>query len=115
DNRLSRPHRCACVGGGAHGQLPGGEGAHGQGKLRKGSRAGQQRKEGRQEVRGEEGETKEVTLATAFFEPGDRRTIPARDPFPTLAFLFPTSFPLLFRHLQAESFCVELSYFSKIA
>jgi hypothetical protein len=47
-----------------------GEGAHRQGKLRrnagegaaglsKGSRAGQQRKQGRQEVRGEEGETKE--------------------------------------------------------
>ena len=28
----------------------------------------EQRKEGRQEVRGEEGETKEVTLATAFSE-----------------------------------------------
>ena len=63
------------VRGGAHGQLPGGEGARGQGKLRtpkffaskEGSRAGQQRKEGRQEVRGEEGETKEVTLATAFW------------------------------------------------
>jgi len=43
------------VRGGAHGQLPGGEGARGQGKLRtpkffaskEGSRAGQQRKEGR--------------------------------------------------------------------
>ncbi len=44
--------------GGAHGQLPGGEGAHGQGK--------EQRKEGRQEARGEESETEEVTLATAF-------------------------------------------------
>ena len=33
--------------------------------FQKDSRAGQQRKEGRQEVRGEEGETKEVTLATA--------------------------------------------------
>ena len=32
----------------------GGEGAHAQGKLRNGSRAGQQRKEGRQEVRCEE-------------------------------------------------------------
>ena len=39
---------------------PGGEGAHGQRK--------EQRKEGRQQVRGEEGETKEVTLATAFSE-----------------------------------------------
>jgi hypothetical protein len=59
--------------------LPGGEGAHGQGKLRrnagegaaglsKGSRAGQQRKEERQEVRGEEGETKEVIVATALNE-----------------------------------------------
>src|SRR5438876_9810087 len=38
------------VRGRAHGQLPGGEGAHGQGN--------EQRKEGRQEVRGEEGETK---------------------------------------------------------
>jgi hypothetical protein len=55
----------------AHGQLPGGESAHGQGKLqtpkffasREGSRAGQQRKE----VRVEESETKEVTLATAFW------------------------------------------------
>ena len=53
-------HRCARVRGGAHGQLPGGEGAHGQGK--------EQRKEGRQEVRGEVGESKEVTLATAFSE-----------------------------------------------
>jgi hypothetical protein len=44
----------------AHGQLPGGEGAHGQKK--------EQRKEGRQEVRGEKGKTKEVTLATAFSE-----------------------------------------------
>ena len=35
---------------------------------KEGSRAGQQRKEGRQEVRGEEGEIKEVTLATAFSE-----------------------------------------------
>jgi len=34
-----------------------------QGKLQKGSRARQQRKEGREEVRGEEGETKEVTRA----------------------------------------------------
>jgi hypothetical protein len=56
--KTGRPHRCACVRGGAHGQLPCGEGAHGQGKLRtpkffaskEGSRAGQQRKE----VRGEE-------------------------------------------------------------
>jgi len=40
----------ARVRGGAHGQLPDGEGAHGQGK--------EQRKEGRQEVRGEEGETR---------------------------------------------------------
>jgi hypothetical protein len=47
-SRRGRPHRCARVPGGAHGQLPGGESAHGQGKLRKGSRAGQQRKEGRQ-------------------------------------------------------------------
>ena len=53
-----RPHRCARVRGGAHGQLPGGEGAPGQGK--------DQRKEGRQEVRGEKGETKKVTLTTAF-------------------------------------------------
>ena len=45
--------RCTPVRGGAHGQLPGGEGAHGQGK--------EQRKEGRQEVRGEKGETKQVT------------------------------------------------------
>jgi len=37
---------CARIRGGAHGQLPGGEGAPGQGK--------EQRKEGRQEVRGEE-------------------------------------------------------------
>jgi hypothetical protein len=55
-SRRNRPHRCARVRGGAHGQLPGGEGAHGQGK------------EQRQEVRGEEGETKEVTLATVFSE-----------------------------------------------
>jgi hypothetical protein len=48
-SRRGRPHRCARVRGGAHGQLPGGEGAHGQGK--------EQRKEGRQEGRGEEGET----------------------------------------------------------
>src|SRR5437660_1087745 len=48
--KTGRPHRCTRVRGGAHGQLPGGEGAHGQGK--------EQRKEGRQEVRGEEGETK---------------------------------------------------------
>src|SRR6266478_4591815 len=54
DSRACRPHRCARVRGGAHGQLPGGEGAHGQGK------------EQRQEVRGEKGETKEVTCATAF-------------------------------------------------
>jgi hypothetical protein len=67
-SRRGRPHRCARVCRGAHGQLPGGEGAHGQGKLRKGSRAGQQRKEGRQKVRGEESETKEVPLATAFSE-----------------------------------------------
>jgi hypothetical protein len=66
--KTGRPHRCARVRGGAHGQLSGGEGALGQGKLRKGSRAGKQRKDGRQEVRGEEGETKEVTLATAFSE-----------------------------------------------
>src|SRR5438270_7350801 len=65
-SRRGRPHRCARVRGGAHGQLPGGENAHGQGKLREGSRAGQRRKEERQEVRGEKGETKEVTLATAF-------------------------------------------------
>ncbi|MEO5722301.1 MAG: DUF1801 domain-containing protein [Chthoniobacterales bacterium] len=39
-------------------------GAHGQGKLRKGSRAGQQRKE----VGSDEGETKGVTLATALGE-----------------------------------------------
>ena len=73
--KTGRPHRCARVRGGAHGQLPGGEGAHGQGKLRtpkffaskKGSRAGQQRKERRQEVSGEEGETKEVILATVFW------------------------------------------------
>ncbi len=73
--KTGRPHRCARVRGGAHGQLPGGEGAPGQGKLRtpkffaskEGSRARQQRKEGRQEVRGEEGETK-VTLSTAFSE-----------------------------------------------
>ena len=43
---------CARVRSGAHGQLPGGEGAQGK----------EQRKEGRQEVHGEEGETKEVTL-----------------------------------------------------
>src|SRR5258705_13408434 len=59
-SRRGRTHRCARVRGGAHGQLPGREGAHRQGK--------EQRKEGRQEVRGEEGETKEVTLATAFSE-----------------------------------------------
>ena len=58
--KTDRPHRRARVHKGAHGQLPGGESAHGQGK--------EQRKEGRQEVRGEEGETKEVTLATAFSE-----------------------------------------------
>ncbi len=29
--KTDRPHRCARVRGGAHGQLPGGEGAHGQG------------------------------------------------------------------------------------
>jgi hypothetical protein len=60
--KTGRPHRCARVRGGAYGQLPGGEGAHGQGKLRipkffaskESSRAGQQRKERRQEVRGEE-------------------------------------------------------------
>src|SRR5438270_3070031 len=52
--KTGRPHRCARVRGRAHGQLPGGEGAPGQGKLRKDSRAGQQRKEQRQEVRGEE-------------------------------------------------------------
>jgi len=40
----------------------------GNSELRNSSRAGQQRQEGRQEVRGEEGETKEVTLATAFSE-----------------------------------------------
>ena len=53
--KTGQPHRCARVRGGAHGQLPGGEGARGQGKLRtpkffaskEGSRAGQQRKEGR--------------------------------------------------------------------
>ena len=50
---------CARVRGRAHGQLPGGEGALGQGK--------EQRKKGRQEVRGEEGETKEVILATVFW------------------------------------------------
>jgi hypothetical protein len=53
--KTGRPHRCARVRGGAHGQLPGGEGAP------------RQRKEGRQEVRGEEGETKEVILATVFW------------------------------------------------
>ena len=42
-----------------------GEGAAG---LSKRSRAGQQRKEGRQEVSGEEVETKGVILATAFSE-----------------------------------------------
>jgi len=46
DSRACRPHRFARVRGGAHGQLPGGEGAHRQGK--------EQRKEGRQEIRGEE-------------------------------------------------------------
>ena len=40
--KTGRPHRCAGVGGGAHGQLLSGEGAHGQGK------------EQRKEVRGEE-------------------------------------------------------------
>jgi hypothetical protein len=44
-SRRGRPHRCARVRGGTHGQLPRGEGSPGQGK---------------------EGETKEVTLATAF-------------------------------------------------
>ena len=48
------PHRCARIRGGAHGQLPGGEGAARQGKA--------QRQEGRQKVRGEEGEIKEVTM-----------------------------------------------------
>jgi hypothetical protein len=77
---------CARVRGGAHGQIPGGEGAPGQGK--------EQRKEELEEVRGEEGETKEVTLATAFSEhffflekrdtvecpsrAGDRRRFPLR-------------------------------------
>jgi hypothetical protein len=92
-SRRGRPHRCARAREGAHGQLPGGEGAPGQGKLRrnagegaaglsKGSRAGQQRKEGRQEVRGEEGETKEVTLATAFSEESehDKASPEARAP-----------------------------------
>jgi len=51
--KTGRPHRCARARGGAHGQLPGGKGAPGQGK--------EQRKEGRQEARGEKGETKEVT------------------------------------------------------
>jgi hypothetical protein len=46
-SRRGWPHRCARVRGGAHGQLPGGSGAPGQGK---------------------EGETKEVTLTTAFSE-----------------------------------------------
>ena len=45
-----RPHRCARVGGGAHGQLPGREDT---GK--------EQRKEKRQEVRGEESKTQEVS------------------------------------------------------
>ena len=58
--KTDRPRRCGRARGRAYGQLPGGEGAHGQGK--------EQRKEGRQEVRGEEGESKEVTLATAFSE-----------------------------------------------
>ena len=40
----------------------------GKGNSERGSRARQQRKEGRQEVRSEEGETKEVTLATVFSE-----------------------------------------------
>jgi hypothetical protein len=44
--KTGQPYRCASVRGGAHGQLPGGESAPGQGK--------EQRKEGRQEVRGEE-------------------------------------------------------------
>ena len=44
--KTDRPHRCARVRGGAHVQLPGSEGAPGQGQ--------EQRKEGRQEVRGEE-------------------------------------------------------------
>ena len=43
---------CARVRSGAHGQLPGGEGAQGK----------EQRKEGRQEVHGEKGKTKEVIL-----------------------------------------------------
>ena len=60
--KTGRPHRCARARGGAHGQLPGGKGAHGQGKLRKDSRARQQRKEGRDE----EGEIKELTMGTAF-------------------------------------------------
>ena len=30
--KTGRPHRCARLRGGAHGQLPGGEGAPGQGK-----------------------------------------------------------------------------------
>ena len=77
--KTGRPHRCARVRGGAHGQLPGGEGAHAQ------------RKEGRQEVGGEEGEIKEVTLATRLpihsVEPGaavclahvrDRQRLPLR-------------------------------------
>ena len=55
--KTGRPHPCACVRGGAHGQLPCGEGAPGQGKLRKGSRARLQRKE----VHGEENESKEVS------------------------------------------------------
>ena len=31
--KTGRPHRCARLRGGAHDQLPGGEGAHGQGKV----------------------------------------------------------------------------------
>ena len=49
--KTGRPHRCERIRGGAHGQLPGGEGAPGQ----------EQRKEGRQEIRGEEGETEKVS------------------------------------------------------
>ena len=43
--KTDRPRRCGRARGRAHGQLPGGERAHGQGK--------EQRKEGREEVRGE--------------------------------------------------------------
>jgi hypothetical protein len=81
-----RPHRCARIRGGAHGQLPGGAGAPGKGKVQK------CRKKGLNPylpsdfcslifafqyfsfsafslfVRGEEGETKGVTVATAFSE-----------------------------------------------